>query len=190
MIFLTARDTPEDELLAFGVDGDDFIRKPHNSAVLLARIARILKTTVNDSPTVRGLTLGLPGMKAIYGGNPSNLRRKLRRADNLTETILTYGKIQTVEKDTRISLTYLRTTWALAVREETALLIAVVSSVAFAAGHLAVGNAGLVAYDITTVFIDSMIYAVVYRRSGNCLMSTISHILCNAVAIAATLLFF
>lgn len=26
--------------------------------------------------------------------------------------------------------------------------------------------------------------------SGNCLMSTISHILCNAVAIAATLLFF
>ena len=69
-------------------------------------------------------------------------------------------------------------------------LCAVVSSVAFAAGHIAVGNAGLVAYDIATVFIDSMIYAMVYRRSGNCLMSTISHTLCNAVAIAATLLFF
>lgn len=40
VIFLTARDTPEDELLAFGVGGDDFIRKPYNSAVLLARIAR------------------------------------------------------------------------------------------------------------------------------------------------------
>lgn len=26
VIFLTARDTPEDELLAFGVGGDDFIR--------------------------------------------------------------------------------------------------------------------------------------------------------------------
>lgn len=69
VIFLTARDTPEDELLAFGVGGNDFIRKPYNSAVLLARIARILKTTVNDSPTVRGLTLDLPGMKAIYGGS-------------------------------------------------------------------------------------------------------------------------
>ncbi|MCI5510850.1 MAG: response regulator transcription factor [Oliverpabstia sp.] len=68
VIFLTARDTPEDELLAFGVGGDDFIRKPYNSAVLLARIARILKTTSNDTLTVRGLTLDLPGMKAMFGG--------------------------------------------------------------------------------------------------------------------------
>ena len=65
VIFLTARDTPEDELLAFGVGGDDFIRKPYNSAVLLARIGRILKTTVNGSPTVRGLTLDLPGITPI-----------------------------------------------------------------------------------------------------------------------------
>ena len=65
VIFLTARDTPEDELLAFGVGGDDFIHKPYNSAVLLARIGRILKTTVNDSPTVRGLTLDLPGITPI-----------------------------------------------------------------------------------------------------------------------------
>ena len=68
VIFLTARDTPEDELLAFGVGGDDFIRKPYNSAVLLARIARILKTTSNDTLTVRGLTLDLPGMRADFGG--------------------------------------------------------------------------------------------------------------------------
>lgn len=79
VIFLTARDTPEDELLAFGVGGDDFIRKPYNSAVLLARIARILKTTVNDSPTVRGLTLDLPGMKAIYGGSAVELTKNEAR---------------------------------------------------------------------------------------------------------------
>ena len=79
VIFLTARDTPEDELLAFGVGGDDFIRKPYNSAVLLARIARILKTTVNESPTVQGLTLDLPGMKAIYGGNAVELTRNEAR---------------------------------------------------------------------------------------------------------------
>ena len=75
VIFLTARDTPEDELLAFGVGGDDFIRKPYNSAVLLARIARILKTTANDTLTVRGLTLDLPGMRAVFGGTAVELTK-------------------------------------------------------------------------------------------------------------------
>ena len=69
VIFLTARDTPEDELLAFGVGGDDFIRKPYNSAILLARISRILKTTANDTLTVRGLTLDLAGMRAVFCGS-------------------------------------------------------------------------------------------------------------------------
>ena len=79
VIFLTARDTPEDELLAFGVGGDDFIRKPYNSAVLLARIARILKTSANDSLSVRGLTLDLPGMKAVYAGNTVELTKNEAR---------------------------------------------------------------------------------------------------------------
>lgn len=75
VIFLTARDTPEDELLAFWVGGDDFIRKPYNSAVLLARIARTLKTAVNDTLTVRGLTLDLPGMRAVFGGTAVELTK-------------------------------------------------------------------------------------------------------------------
>lgn len=75
VIFLTARDTPEDELLAFGVGGDDFIRKPYNSAVLLARIARTLKTTANDTLTFRGLTLDLPGMMAVFGGTAVELTK-------------------------------------------------------------------------------------------------------------------
>ena len=75
VIFLTARDTPEDELLAFGVGGDDFIRKPYNSAVLLARIARTLKTTANDTLTVRGLTLDLPGMRAVFDGTAAELTK-------------------------------------------------------------------------------------------------------------------
>lgn len=79
VIFLTARDTPEDELLAFGVGGDDFIRKPCNSAVLLARIGRILKSTANDSLTVRGLTLDLPGMRALYDGSAAELTKNETR---------------------------------------------------------------------------------------------------------------
>lgn len=69
-------------------------------------------------------------------------------------------------------------------------LCAVISSVVFAAGHIAVGNVGLVIYDIATVFIDSIIYAIIYHKSGNCLLSTISHILCNATGIAIALIFF
>ena len=75
VIFLTARGTPEDELLAFGVGGDDFIRKPYNSAVLLARIARILKATANETWTVKGLTLDLPGMRAVFGGSAVELTK-------------------------------------------------------------------------------------------------------------------
>lgn len=69
-------------------------------------------------------------------------------------------------------------------------LCAVVSSIVFAAGHIAVGDVGLVVYDIATIFIDSIIYSIIYQKSGNCLISTISHILCNAVGIAAALIFF
>lgn len=69
-------------------------------------------------------------------------------------------------------------------------LCAVASSVVFAAGHIAAGNVGLVVYDTATIFIDSMIYAIIYRKSGNCLVSTISHILCNAAGIAAALIFY
>ena len=79
VIFLTARDTPEDELLAFGVGGDDFIRKPYHSAVLLARMARALKSTANESLTVRGLTLDLAGMKALFGTGAAELTKNEAR---------------------------------------------------------------------------------------------------------------
>ena len=79
VIFLTARDTPEDELLAFSVGGDDFIRKPYNSAVLLARIGRMLKNTAGDTLNVRGLTLDLPGMKAIFNGQAAELTKNEAR---------------------------------------------------------------------------------------------------------------
>ena len=103
VIFLTARDTPEDELLAFGVGGDDFIRKPYNSAVLLARIGRMLKSTGNDTLTVRGLTLDLPGMRAVYQGNAVELtknethilwclmQKELCTRDELIEDLWTNG---------------------------------------------------------------------------------------------------
>ena len=69
-------------------------------------------------------------------------------------------------------------------------LCAVISSLTFAAGHIAAGNIGVVLYDIAAVFIDSLIFSVVYRKSGNCVISTLSHIIANAISIVETLLFF
>lgn len=69
-------------------------------------------------------------------------------------------------------------------------LCTVVSSVVFAAGHIAAGNVGLVVYDVCTIFIDSILYTIVYRKSGNCLISAISHMLSNGIAIAAAFMFF
>lgn len=58
------------------------------------------------------------------GGDTGKLRRELKRADNLTETILTYAKLRTAQKDTQISLVSLRAVCDQAIREEMELLIA------------------------------------------------------------------
>lgn len=71
-----------------------------------------------------------------------------------------------------------------------AWICAVVSSVVFAAGHIATGNPGIVAYDIATIFIDSLIFTVTYHKSGNCVISTFSHILGNAVSLVTSFVFF
>ncbi len=79
VIFLTARDSAEDELLAFGVGADDYIRKPYNSSVLLARIARLLKKTDSSVITARNLTLNLSELKVLYMNNESELTKNETR---------------------------------------------------------------------------------------------------------------
>lgn len=69
-------------------------------------------------------------------------------------------------------------------------LCAVVSSAVFAAGHIAAGHAGIVAYDIATIFIDSIIYTIVYHKTGNCVISTFSHIFSNTAALIVAFVFF
>ena len=68
-------------------------------------------------------------------------------------------------------------------------ICAVVSSVVFAAGHITAGNTGVVLYDAACVFIDSLIFSVIYHKSGNCVISTLSHIFGNAVSLAGFLFF-
>ncbi len=69
-------------------------------------------------------------------------------------------------------------------------ICAVVSSIIFAAGHIAPGNIGVVIFDISGVFIDSLIYSVIYHKSGNCVISTLSHILGNVTSFIVLFSFF
>lgn len=79
VIFLTARESAEDEILGFGMGADDYIRKPYNSTVLLARIARLLKRKDSTVLTVRGLTLDLSDMTVHYEGGVQELTKNETR---------------------------------------------------------------------------------------------------------------
>lgn len=49
IIFITSRDTHIDELMGITLGGDDFITKPYNTQILLARIHSLLKRTYGAS---------------------------------------------------------------------------------------------------------------------------------------------
>ena len=55
--------------------------------------------------------------------------------------------------------------------------VAVAGAVLFAAAHYTAGAAGIVAWDLAGIFIDAILFAILYRRTGNCLISFIPHFL-------------
>lgn len=68
-------------------------------------------------------------------------------------------------------------------------LCAIVSSAVFAVAHIAVGNFGVVVFDIVGIFIDGLIYATIFKKTENCLISAIAHLFCNASGFAFVFLF-
>ncbi|MDE6029856.1 MAG: response regulator transcription factor [Clostridiales bacterium] len=79
IIFLTARDSAEDEIIGFGVGADDYIRKPYNSSVLLMRISRLLNRRADGTTEQRGLRLDISDMRAYYGGASVELTKNETR---------------------------------------------------------------------------------------------------------------
>lgn len=79
VIFLTAREGVEDEILGFGVGADDYIKKPYNSSILLMRIERLLKRKKSSSHSVRGLTLNLSDLTMSYQGSTQELTKNETR---------------------------------------------------------------------------------------------------------------
>ena len=79
IIVLTSRNTDFDELMSLNIGADDFISKPYNAQVLIARIRKILKRTyeaqVNSVLIHKGLTINLLKATASYGDKEVDLTK-------------------------------------------------------------------------------------------------------------------
>lgn len=74
VVFLTAAERTESELTGFAVGGDDYVRKPFDPAVLLARVRRLLRRA--DTVIVHGrLKLDTARMEAVSGDKRATLSR-------------------------------------------------------------------------------------------------------------------
>ena len=59
--------------------------------------------------------------------------------------------------------------------------VAIAGAVLFAAAHYAAGPAGIVARDLGGIFVDAILFAILYRKTGNCLISFVPHFLNNMI---------
>ena len=70
IIVVSSRDTEMDELMSINLGADDFITKPYNTQILLARVNSILKRTYDkeskDGIIYKGLELDLPKNTVIF----------------------------------------------------------------------------------------------------------------------------
>jgi two-component system response regulator protein BraR/BceR len=58
IVFVTGRNTDLDELMGITLGGDDYISKPYNTSILVARIFALLKRTYSNSGSQDQLTHG------------------------------------------------------------------------------------------------------------------------------------
>lgn len=61
--------------------------------------------------------------------------------------------------------------------------VLLVSSVCFALGHIAGGDPIVVAYDIFFVFVNSVLYGIIFHKTNNAWVSTLSHFAANLFSI-------
>ncbi|MBA8933531.1 response regulator transcription factor [Clostridium beijerinckii] len=80
IIIVTSRDSEIDELMSMNLGADDFITKPYNTEILLARITNILKRTYGNIKTsnilsYRDFNLNLSNATIIYKDNSLELTK-------------------------------------------------------------------------------------------------------------------
>lgn len=79
IIFVTSRDSNMDEVMAMSLGGDDFITKPFNTEVLVARIASVLRRAYERGNAAkmehRGVQLDLGSASVAHGGEMRELTK-------------------------------------------------------------------------------------------------------------------
>ncbi|MBU3091026.1 response regulator transcription factor [Clostridium sp. CF011] len=80
IIFVTSRNTNIDELMSITLGGDDFITKPYNTQILLARINSLLKRAYPNEKTMdvveyNGIRLNILSSTIEHNGNEVDLTK-------------------------------------------------------------------------------------------------------------------
>lgn len=79
IIMLTSSDSEFDELMSMNLGADDYVTKPYNPAILLARIQSVLRRAARPEPassiTHRGVTLDLAKSEVEFEGRTVELTR-------------------------------------------------------------------------------------------------------------------
>lgn len=79
IIIVTSRDSDMDEIMSMNIGADDFITKPYNTQILLARIGAVLRRSgnniVKEYMEHRGLKLNINKGEVIYKDNTADLSK-------------------------------------------------------------------------------------------------------------------
>ncbi|MFL0252629.1 response regulator transcription factor [Clostridium neuense] len=79
IIIVTSRDSEMDELMSMNLGADDFITKPYNTQILVARIASVLRrvngSKAPDTIVYNDLKLNLSNGSITYHGNAAELTK-------------------------------------------------------------------------------------------------------------------
>lgn len=93
IIIVTSRNTDIDELLSLNYGADDFITKPYNPQILLARIERILMRKENTSTLVKYKNLNVDVYKSIMFNDTKTIDLSGNEIKILTYLLKNQGKI-------------------------------------------------------------------------------------------------
>ena len=104
IIVVTSRDNEMDELMSMNLGADDFITKPYNTQILVARIENILRRVhgVSNQETIayNGLKLNLLNGSVTYNDQTAELTKNELKI--LSCLIKNKGKTNTYEKSSSI----------------------------------------------------------------------------------------
>lgn len=80
ILFISARQSDDDILIALNIGGDDYIKKPYTLSVLLAKVKVVLKRTKDSKasvPTQAGVfTIDYEGMRVLKNGSDVEFKNK------------------------------------------------------------------------------------------------------------------